>query len=431
MNKYIWLFSDHSSYQYEKFAWAIKKLFPTQITRWFICDGDEKKFPDEYPCLVVWSLGFDWAGEIPEYVIKKFVKSVRLLSERIKHVPRASFVLIMPEFTIHTINHISDSSKVYFLQGLIKSLACEKGCEDTRFNVLMLRESFDFSAAADAVVFLGNPYAYTTAQVFSLSGTEEKRPVNKSRGKVVMITGAGQGIGYATAVEFEKDYRLCLNDLRWTKRLKDMVAFQDAFPVIADISEKNIIQNQIDRAIEKLKRIDVFVANAAFMKLLPLMENSEENTMDHFRINVCGHMNCLEKIIPVMKKQHSGTIIFLSSMFGILGWKNGTGYASSKTSMIGLTKYLSKTLEQYGISVVAVAPGVIDTPQLNADAADRRVSLKKMKEIYAEDTVLRRIGEPKEVACLIRYLADGGAASMSGRIIQTNGGECRCSTETM
>lgn len=118
-------------------------------------------------------------------------------------------------------------------------------------------------------------------------------------------------------------------------------------------------------------------------------------------------------------------------MFGTAGWKNAVSYAGTKTAMIGLGQYLSRELSEYGISVSVVSPGVIDTPQLRADADDLGVTIDEVKNIYRKDIPLGRLGTAADVAYLTAFLGNGGADYLSGQILQTNGGEVRTTPETI
>ena len=213
--------------------------------------------------------------------------------------------------------------------------------------------------------------------------------------------------------------------------MKNVIAKTGGSPAIGDISDKSKTDSFIHETAEKYGRIDVFVANAAFMHMCPFEQLSCKELERHISVNIKGHLNCLEKIIEIMKKQGGGRIILFSSMFGTAGWKNAVSYAGTKTAMIGLGQYLSRELSEYGISVAVVSPGVIDTPQLRADADDLGVTIDEVKEIYKKDIPLGRLGTAADVAYLTAFLGNGGADYLSGQILQTNGGEVRTTPETI
>lgn len=127
-----------------------------------------------------------------------------------------------------------------------------------------------------------------------------------------------------------------------------------------------------------------------------------------------------------MKKNGGGTIIIISSFFGTIGWKNASGYGSSKSGLLTLGQYLSKTYRKDNIRVGIIIPGVIDTPQLNVDANDLGITLKEVHEMYAADIPMARIGTSSEIAELAVFMStENGGKALNGRHIQVSGGEYR------
>ena len=111
----------------------------------------------------------------------------------------------------------------------------------------------------------------------------------------------------------------------------------------------------------------------------------------------------------------------MSSEWGVIGWPGASAYAASKSGLIGLTRALARELAP-DVRVNAIAPGVIDTPQLAVDAADAGITLDEMKRRYAEASPLRRIADPDEIAASIEFLASDGAAYYTGQVLHPNGG---------
>lgn len=229
---------------------------------------------------------------------------------------------------------------------------------------------------------------------------------NKSLEKpVALVTGSGQGIGLSIKKELKnRNFVTCLNDIAMTNKVKLALEETQAFPAIGDISNKAQVYKLVNCIIEKYGHIDVFVANAAYMKMTPFEELSKMEFNKHINVNIARHLNCLSPVITIMKKQQKkGKIILFSSMFGTQGWKNACSYASTKAAMVGLGQCLSKELSQYGISVSIISPGVIDTLQLQDDAIDAGVSIEKIKKIYEKDIPIGRIGSPDDVAYLVGF----------------------------
>jgi NAD(P)-dependent dehydrogenase (short-subunit alcohol dehydrogenase family) len=127
-----------------------------------------------------------------------------------------------------------------------------------------------------------------------------------------------------------------------------------------------------------------------------------------------------------MREQGTGgRIVVIVSEWGVIGWPDATAYAASKSGLISLVKCLGRELAPEGILVNAIAPGVIDTPQLNVDAVSAGVSLAEMHAIYAADIPLGRIGHPEEIAEAAVFLAQPDLKAMAGQVVQVNGGSTR------
>jgi 2-hydroxycyclohexanecarboxyl-CoA dehydrogenase len=130
-------------------------------------------------------------------------------------------------------------------------------------------------------------------------------------------------------------------------------------------------------------------------------------------------------VLPGMRRRGGGRIVIIASEFGVVGWPNATAYSASKTGLISLTKTLGRELGPEGILVNAVAPGIMDTPQLDVDAEDAGVSPEEIRRRYAADSPMGRIGRPEEIAALVAFLGSDGAGALVGQILQPNGGTTR------
>jgi NAD(P)-dependent dehydrogenase (short-subunit alcohol dehydrogenase family) len=126
-----------------------------------------------------------------------------------------------------------------------------------------------------------------------------------------------------------------------------------------------------------------------------------------------------------MRSRGTGRIVIIASEFGVVGWINATAYAASKAGLISLTKTLGRELGPEGILVNAIAPGIMDTPQLDVDAADAGVSPEEIRRRYADESPIGRIGRPEEIAATVAFLAGDGATALTGQILQPNGGTTR------
>lgn len=247
------------------------------------------------------------------------------------------------------------------------------------------------------------------------------------QGKVALVTGAGQGIGLATAVRLgQEGAKVAVNGRMAHPKIQAAAEAAGGIPVIADISQPSEIRRMVTEIEEKLGPVEILVANAARMAMLPFLEEDPEVWWQQLNINLTGHIDCIHAVLPGMKRLGRGKIIIISSMFGVVGWKNATGYAASKSGLTALGEALAAELGPQGIDVSIVVPGVIDTPQLQVDADDLDMPLEDVHEMYAKGIPMGRIGTAEEVAATAAYLAGTGGAHLAGRILQINGGESRC-----
>jgi NAD(P)-dependent dehydrogenase (short-subunit alcohol dehydrogenase family) len=138
--------------------------------------------------------------------------------------------------------------------------------------------------------------------------------------------------------------------------------------------------------------------------------------------NLTGTFACIRACAPAMAEQRFGRIVNVASDWGRTGWPRATAYAASKAGVISLTKATALELGPHGITVNAVTPGIVDTPQLQVDADDAGVPLEQILETYAAEVPLGRVAQPRDIAEVIAHLASDVAATITGQIIPVNGG---------
>ena len=245
--------------------------------------------------------------------------------------------------------------------------------------------------------------------------------------KVVLVTGGTQGIGEAIAESFaEQKSTVIINGRKLNDKVQKVLDRLGVYPAMGDLCEPTQAVKIVEETIEKFGRIDVLVANGAGMAMKPFLEQDEDEWWHQVNINLTGHIACIQAALPNMAANGGGTVIINSSLFGVIGWKNASGYASSKSGLLTLGQYLAREYKKDNINVGIIIPGVIDTPQLNIDAEDLGISLEEVHEMYAADIPMARIGKPREVAELAIFMAtkDGGRA-LNGRYVHVGGGDFR------
>jgi 2-hydroxycyclohexanecarboxyl-CoA dehydrogenase len=249
---------------------------------------------------------------------------------------------------------------------------------------------------------------------------------NALEGTVALVTGAAQGIGRATALRLAADgATVVANDREPSPELDEVAKACGGVAAVADVSDHEAVQEMVARVEAGVGPVGLLVANAAYMSMGRFLEQDEVDWWRHIDTNLSGTFYLVRSVLPGMRRLSGGRIVIISSEWGMIGWSNATAYAASKAGLISLGKTLGRELAPENIITNVVAPGVIDTPQLENDARDAGVSSEEMKSLYAAETPLGRIGRPEEVAATVAFLAREGSAALVGQIVQPNGGTTR------
>lgn len=233
--------------------------------------------------------------------------------------------------------------------------------------------------------------------------------------KNALVTGGSRGIGKECVYELtKKGYRIFLNYNNSREEAERIEKETGAVIVKADISKADEVQNMSDFIHRNYGKIDVLVNNAGIAQQKLFTDITESDWDNIFNVNIKGMFLVTKAFVNDMISKKSGKIINVSSMWGVTGGSCEVHYSSSKSAVIGFTKALAKELGPSGICVNCVAPGVIDT-EMN------RHLTKEDYEALCEETPLGRIGNTKEVAEVIGFLADS-ASFITGQVINADGG---------
>lgn len=230
--------------------------------------------------------------------------------------------------------------------------------------------------------------------------------------KTALVTGASRGIGEAIARELSKnDFKVYVNYNNSHEKAIALAEEIGGIAVKADVSDLAQVQLMYD----EIGEINVLVCNAGISEYGLFSDTSPEKWRRVFAVNVDGVYNCVQCALPSMIKRKSGSIITLSSVWGIHGASCEAAYSASKAAVIGLTKSLAKELGPSNIRVNCIAPGVIETDMMSGFSDED-------KERLCEDTPLCRLGKPSDVASLAAFLASDKAEFITGQVLGVDGG---------
>jgi len=238
-------------------------------------------------------------------------------------------------------------------------------------------------------------------------------------GQTAIVTGASRGIGKAIAIFLAKEgaeviinYSSSLENAN--KVVSEIISLGGkAYPLQADISNENSVNELIKTVLEKNNTIDILVNNAGITKDGLLMRMKTDDWQKVLDLNLSGVFYCTRAVSRQMLKQKKGRIINITSVVGLMGNPGQANYSAAKAGVVGLTQSAAKEFASRGITVNAVAPGFISTDMT--------------KDLNSESILsaipLGRFGNPEDVAGAVRYLAsDPSAAYITGQTIQVDGG---------
>jgi len=249
---------------------------------------------------------------------------------------------------------------------------------------------------------------------------------NNLTGKVALVTGAAQGMGAEHARRLASDgATVIVNDRVASPALDAVAQAIGGFAMAADMHDPEAVTGLVAAIEAQHGSLDVLVANHAYMSMSPFLDHDADDWWRVINTNLSGTFHLIRAAVPGMRSRGAGRVIVITSGWGVTGWPEATAYAASKAGLIALVKTLGRELAPDGIIVNGIAPGVIDTPQLQVDADSAGVSLPEIHAQYATGIPMGRIGIPSDISSAVSLLSDFRLGSMIGQIVQVNGGETR------
>ena len=237
--------------------------------------------------------------------------------------------------------------------------------------------------------------------------------------KVVVITGAAQGIGKEIARQFcEEKARVVIFDVNenvLSATVRELGVYSQVLGLLVNVTSLADVEKNINKVIDNFSRVDILINNAGITRDNLILRLSEKDWDSVLSVNLKGSFNCIKACAKYMVKQRYGRVINISSIIGIMGNPGQVNYAASKAALIGITKTLSKELGKRNITVNAVAPGYIDT------AMTQKLDDKIKQEMFSR-IPLARFGKPFDVAKAVLFLASADADYINGQVLVVDGG---------
>jgi len=239
-------------------------------------------------------------------------------------------------------------------------------------------------------------------------------------GKVAIVTGGSRGMGRAIAAALAREGAevvVCSRNLEANRETAERIKSEggSAHPFQVDVTDPDSVSALVKNVVEKFGRVDILVNNAGVTAdnlLLRLKEADWDRVID---TNLKGTFNCIKAVARTMIKQRGGKIINMASVVGMVGNPGQANYCASKAGIIGLTKSVARELASRAITVNCVAPGLIKTAMTDA-------LTDKAKEEATKLIPLGRMGEPEDVAEVVKFLASPAADYITGEVIRADGG---------
>lgn len=236
------------------------------------------------------------------------------------------------------------------------------------------------------------------------------------QGKVALITGAGAGIGKATAQLFAQNraivYAVDIKGLEW---VADSDFQKNIIPLELNICDFQAVKEAVMRIKKEQGKIDILanIAGLISYEFMSMIDFDKFRTM--LEVNVVALINLMQLTSRLMARQHSGSIINMASMVGVKGAKGQLSYSASKGAVIAATKSAAKELAEYAIRVNAIAPGMVGSERFKAVLAEKFAQ-------KINDIPFGRLAEPEEIAQLCLFLASDASMYITGQIIGVDGG---------
>jgi 3-oxoacyl-[acyl-carrier protein] reductase len=241
------------------------------------------------------------------------------------------------------------------------------------------------------------------------------------QGKTALVTGGAKGIGAATAKRLAEDGATVVVADFDEATAQETARAIGGHAVRCDVTKREDVEGAVESAVKEGGSLDILVACAGIIRDNLLFKMTDDDWDSVIDTHLKGSFYAVRAAQKHMVEQKSGKIVLISST-SALGNRGQTNYSTAKAGLQGMTKTLAIELGPYNVNVNCVAPGFIATAMTEQTAERMGVPFDKFKEAVSEQTPLRRVGEPEDVAGTIAYLCSDDASYVSGQVIYVRGG---------
>ena len=232
--------------------------------------------------------------------------------------------------------------------------------------------------------------------------------------KIALVTGSSRGVGKSIALELSREgCKVIVNYSKDEENAASVAKLVDGIAIKADVSNFDECQEMINEIISKYKKIDILVNNAGISVDKTFKNMAKEEWNEVINVNLNSMFNVTKPVINEMLKQNYGRIVNISSVSGQIGFFGQTNYSAAKAGVIGFTKALAREVASKGITVNAVAPGIIDA------GLGKTIPQDILNE-FLKNIPEKRLGKPEEIAKAVIFLLKNDY--ITGQVININGG---------